>query len=133
MWLKWIAGLVLIAHGIGHAMGFMASWTTIPSGLTTGHWLFSGDVTMNSALGRAFGLLWLVGLVAFVGAGFGLLMGATWWQPLAIAASVISLVAIVPWLGVMPVGSAIGAVAVDVITLVALLTPWGESLTRALR
>jgi hypothetical protein len=132
MLLKWIVALVLIAHGIGHAMGFMAAWTTIPSGLTTGHWLFSDGVTMNSAVGRAFGLLWLVGLVAFMGSGFGLLMGAAWWQPLAIAASVISLVAIVPWLNVMPMGSAFGAVAVDVITLVVLLTPWGESLTKAL-
>lgn len=133
MWLKWIVGLVLIAHGIGHAMGFMAAWTTVPSGLSAGHWLFSGDVTMNGAAGKAFGLLWLVALVAFMGSGFGLLMGAAWWQPLAIAASAISLVAIVPWFSVMPTGSAIGAVAVDVITLVALLTPWGESLTRALR
>jgi hypothetical protein len=133
MWLKWIVGLVLIAHGIGHAMGFMAAWTTIPSGLTTGHWLFSGDVTMNTAVGKAFGLLWLVGLVAFVGSGLGVLIGAAWWQPLAIAASVISLLAIVPWLNVMPLGSAFGAVAVDVITLVVLLTPWGEGLTKALR
>jgi hypothetical protein len=133
MWFKWIVGLVLIAHGIGHAMGFMAAWTTIPSGLTTGHWLFSGDVTMNTAVGKAFGLLWLVGLVAFVGSGLGLLIGAAWWQPLAIAASVISLLAIVPWLNVMPIGSAFGAVAVDIITLVVLLTPWGEGLTKALR
>ena len=133
MWLKWIVGLVLIAHGIGHAMGFMAAWTTIPSGLTTGHWLFSGDITMGTGIGKAFGLLWLVALVAFVGSGLGLLFGMGWWQPLAIAASVISLVAIVPWLSVMPTGSAFGAVAVDVVTLVALLTPWGESLTKALR
>jgi hypothetical protein len=132
MWLKWIVGLVLIAHGTGHAMGFMAAWTSIPSGLTTGHWLFSGDITMSTGIGKAFGLLWLVALVAFVGSGLGLLFGMGWWQPLAIAASVISSVAIVPWLSVMPTGSAFGAVAVDIVTLFVLLTPWGESLTRAL-
>jgi hypothetical protein len=33
----------------------------------------------------------------------------------------------------MPVGSAIGAVLVDLVVLIALLGPWHDTLTRALR
>lgn len=124
--LKWIVGIVLIAHGIGHSMGFLASWTTIPSGLTTGHWLLSSDITMDSTAGRLFGLLWLLAMFSTIAAGVGLLGHQAWWQPLAIVSALLSLVAILPWLNLMPAVSAIGAILVDVAILVSLLTPWGE-------
>lgn len=127
-----IAGL-LLAHGVGHVMGFLGAWTSIPSGLSGGHWLLSNTVTLDSALGRAFGLLWLVAMIGTVGAALGLLFQQGWWQPLAVAAAILSLVAIGPWLNVMPVGSAIGAVLVDLVVLIALLGPWHDTLTRALR
>jgi hypothetical protein len=101
--------------------------------LSGGHWLLSSNVMLDSALGRAFGLLWLVALIATVGAALGLLFQQEWWPLLAVASAVLSLVAIGPWLNLMPLGSAIGAVLVDVIVLVALLGPWHDTLIRALR
>jgi hypothetical protein len=131
--LKIIVIGVLIAHGIGHSMGLLAAWTTIPSGLTGRPWVLGESIAIDSAVGRAFSLLWLVAMIGTVGAGLGLLFGQEWWRPLAVAAGVISLIAIVPWINTMPLGSAIGAVAVDVILLVCLLTPLGDPLIKALR
>ncbi len=131
--LRWIVGIVLIAHGIGHSMGMLAAWTTVPSGLTPGHWLLSNDVTMESALGKAFGVLWLVALIAFIGAGLGVIFQQEWWQSLAVVSAVLSLVAIVPWLNIMPIFSAIGAVVVDLAVLIVLLTPWGDQVAEQLR
>jgi hypothetical protein len=131
--LRLVIAFVLIAHGIGHILGFMASWTTVPSGLTTGHWIFSNDVTMSSAVGRAFGILWLLAMVGSVGAGVGLLFHQAWWPMMAAASAVLSLVAIVPWLGVMPLGSALGAVLVDIAVLVGLLFPWSKDIVEVLK
>jgi len=131
--LRMMIALILLAHGIGHVMGFMGAWTTIPSGLSSGHWLLSSNVMLDSALGRAFGLLWLVALIATVGAALGLLVLKLREAQHGGESAVLSLVAIGPWLNLMPVGSAIGAVLVDVIVLVALLGPWHDTLIRALR
>jgi hypothetical protein len=126
MMLRLIIGIVLIAHGIGHSMGFLASWTTIPSGLTTGHWILSSDITMDSTVGRIFGLIWLLALAGLAAAGIGLIFQQSWWQTVAVVSSIVSLVAILPWLNLMPLFSAIGAVLVDLAVLLVLLTPLGE-------
>ncbi len=131
--LRLIVAGALIVHGIGHSMGILASWTTIPSGLVTRPSMLSGTLVMDSAIGRVFGLIWLLALVTSVGAGVGLLARQDWWIPLAIVSSVISLVAVVPWLNVMPPISAIGAVLMDLAVLGALLLPQGEQLVRSLR
>lgn len=49
------------------------------------------------------------------------------------ASAVASIVAVVPWWGVMPVFSYLGALAVDVLVLIAVLTPWGDQFVRAFR
>jgi hypothetical protein len=131
--LRWIVALVLIGHGLGHSIGVLASWTSIPSGLTGGHWLLSDNVTMDSTVGRVFGILWLVTLVGTTASGIGLLANQEWWQPLAVASSVLSLIAIVPWLNTMPTMSAIGAVAVDLAVLIVLLGPWGQPVVDRIR
>jgi hypothetical protein len=46
---------------------------------------------------------------------------------------VLSLLAIVPWLGVMPLGSALGAVLVDIAVLVGLLFPWSKDIVEVLK
>lgn len=96
MLLRYIIAMVLIGHGIGHVMGFLEAWTTVSVGFSNQPWLLSSGITIDSPVGRAFGLLWLVAMIGFVGAGLGLLFHQAWWQPLAIAAAVISLVVILP-------------------------------------
>jgi hypothetical protein len=131
--LRLILAIVLIAHGIGHIMGFLAAWTNVPMGFSDRPWLLSTGVTVSSAVGKAFGLLWLVALVAFVVAGLGVLLRADWWPMLAIAGSVVSLIAILPWWNTVASGPRIWASLVDVVTIVVLLVPaWREQLVRAL-
>jgi hypothetical protein len=55
-----------------------------------------------------------------------------WWPMVTIAAAVISIVTIVPWLTTWPTGSMIGALLVDVAVLIALLPPWSQQLVHAL-
>jgi hypothetical protein len=131
--LKYLVVLVLLAHGIGHVMGFLAAWTSLPMGFTARPWLLSGDVTVQSAIGRAFGLLWLVAMVGTVGAALGLLSGQGWWTPMAIAASVISLVAILPWWNTVTPGSRLWATLVDLAIIGALAGPWRDRILEALR
>jgi hypothetical protein len=125
--LRWLIVLVLIMHGIGHIMGFMAAFTAVPMGWQDAAWLFGGDYRITSPVGKAWGLLWLVALIAFVGAGLGLAQGQTWWLTLAAAAAAISLVAIVPWWTAAPAGARIGAIIVDLLVLW-LASPWGAGL-----
>jgi hypothetical protein len=131
--LRWVVIVVLLAHGIGHILGFLESWTSIPAGFTNQPWLLSSGVTMESGVGRAFGLLWLVAMIAFIGAALGLLTGQEWWRTLAIAGAFISLFAILPWWNTINSGARIGAVAVDVAILIALFPSWGEQIARTLQ
>jgi len=130
---RMIVALVLIAHGLGHSMGVLGAWTTIPSGLTNRPWLFAGGVLLDSGMGRVWGVLWLAALLVTTAGGVGLLLQQDWWRGVAVAGAVLSLVAIVPWLAAMPPFSAFGAVAVDILVLAILLLPVGEQLVSRLR
>ncbi|NIM95805.1 MAG: hypothetical protein GTO18_19060 [Anaerolineales bacterium] len=123
-----VVGIILLVHGIGHIMGFLASWTNLPMGFTDRPWIFSGGIHMKSVVGKVFGLLWLVAMIGFIASAIGIFTNQSWWPTTAVAASVVSLVAIVPWWNTVTPGSRVGAVIVDVITLVALLGPWKESI-----
>lgn len=130
--LRWAVIAVLLLHGVGHIMGFLAAWTTIPVGFTSSSWMLSNNVTVQSAVGRAFGILWLVALVAFLGATFGLVTHQAWWRTMAVAAAFISLVAIVPWWNTVTPGSRMGAFVVDLVLIVGLLPAWGEQIAQRL-
>ena len=119
---KWLFAAPLIVHGLAHISGFIASWTKSLAGYTENPWIFSSTITLQSPAGRAFGLLWLVGSVGFVGTGLGLIFGQNWWPASAMAASVISLVVIVPWWNMVPPGAKFGAFF-DVVVIIVLLLP----------
>jgi hypothetical protein len=133
MW-RYIIALVLLAHGIGHIMPFMAAWTPQISkvGFSDASWIFSGGVGVGSPIGQAFGLLGLVALIGFVAGALGLVTHQAWWPTVTIAAAAISIVTIVPWVTTWPTGNMIGALLVDVAILVALLPSWGQQLVHAL-
>lgn len=123
---------VLILHGIGHIMGFLESWTSIPAGFTDAPWILSNAVTIESTVGRVWGIIWLVAGAAFVVAGVGLINHQDWWRTLVIAAAFISLIAIVPWFNTVPAGAKFGAVLVDLVVIFGLLPPWGEQVMRSI-
>jgi hypothetical protein len=119
MIVRYVVLLVLLAHGISHMAGFLATWTDAPLGF-------------NAPISRAFGLLWLVALVAFLGAAFGLLQRRAWWRGLAINAAAISLIAIIPaWFSVTPVVR-FPAVLIDLVIFVALIPRWGDRVSAEL-
>ena len=123
---------VLLVHGIGHIMGFLAAWTSVPMGFSTEPWVFSNQVSMSSAIGRVFGLVWLLALAGFLAATVGLLQGQAWWPTLAVLAALISIAVILPWWNTVTPGSKFGALAVDVLVLAALLPGWREQVMAVL-
>ncbi len=133
MW-RYVIALVLLAHGIGHLMPFMAAWTPQRSqvGFSGAPWIFSGSVGVGSPIGLAFGLLGLIALIGFGASALGLMTQQSWWPTVTIVAAAISIVTIVPWLNTWPTGSMIGALLVDMAVLVALLPPWGQQLVHTL-
>lgn len=129
--LKYLVAFALIMHGLAHVTGLLGFWTSGAQAFGDQAWLFSKNVTARSAVGKAFGLLWLVALVGLVGAGLGLLFGQAWWPSLAVAAAVVSLVAILPWVRLVPPGAWAGAL-LDLLIIVALLSPWADRLLEVL-
>jgi hypothetical protein len=130
--IKLIAVLVLAGHGIGHFMAPQAAF--LPPGALprNAHGLLAGT-TIVSGAGRAMSLVWLVPLVGFLAATYGLWTGAAWWRPVMVVSAVVSIIAILPWWRVMPAFSYLGALLVDVVVLVALVTPWGDQIARTVR
>jgi hypothetical protein len=119
-----VIGLVLLGHGIGHSMGPLQVFK-----VATVNPLWDGD---SWILGRVVGpsavqglgvVLWTVALIGFVVAA-AVFMGwlpMGWWQPVAVGSSVASLIGLVLFPAAFPVFSTIGAAAVDVAVLVAVL------------
>ncbi|OGS56193.1 MAG: hypothetical protein A3K60_08730 [Euryarchaeota archaeon RBG_19FT_COMBO_56_21] len=96
--LQYLAALVLVAHGIGHLTGILASWSGIDVGFTKEPWIFGGNVMIDSTTGKAFMVVWLIALALFIGSGIGVFMGEQWWRTLAIIGAVaILLVLLLPW------------------------------------
>ena len=122
--LRIVIGLVLLAHGIGHSMGLLGLFkvAAVNPAWNGDSWLLSGPT--GSTLAQAVGVvLWsvsMVGFAALAGIVFGWLP-ESWWMPLAVVASVASLAGVLIFPTAFPTFSTIGAVAVDVAVLVAVL------------
>lgn len=117
-------------HRLAHITGLLGAWTSSQE-FSGKRWLFSKGITMRSAVGRAFNLLWFLALICLVGAGLGLLFQQVWWPALATVGAAISLVAIVPWLTAVPPGAWAGALF-DVLIIIALVSPWRDAIVQAL-
>src|SRR5262245_1722631 len=119
-----LIAIVLFAHGIGHVLGpLQVTRVAVVNPEWNGDsWLLSGATGTSSA--QLIGVvLWMAAMVGFIALA-AVVMGwlpATWWVPLSIAASAISLLAIVLFPTAMPTTSTIGAVVVDLAVLVAVV------------
>jgi hypothetical protein len=90
--MRYILGGFLILHGVAHLVGFVVPWKLVQvedspykTTLLSGRW----DVGGNGI--RVVGILWLLGALAFVAAGAGLLAGFAWWADTTIYATIGSL------------------------------------------
>jgi len=132
--LRIIVAVIIFGHGIGHVVGLMGSWTEwrvfpeLPFNVSP--WILPGDVFMQSAVGKAFGVLWLTATAGFFAAAFGLITEQSWSTTIAVIASFASLLAIFPWWNTITPGimSKRSAVIVDIVIVVALLGPWKDGL-----
>jgi hypothetical protein len=127
-----LVAVFIAMHGIGHAIWFLAAWTTIGAGVGDGPWGLPGAVTIRSPLGRLWGALALVTLVLFLGAALALLAGALAWRGLAFLGIGASFVAVGPWRGQSPGSTWLMAILADLVLLVLLSLPVSLELTDAI-
>lgn len=121
---RMVIALVLLAHGIGHSMGPLQVFkvATVNPLWDGDSWILGRVVGPTAAQGLGV-ILWAIALVGFVVAAavFVGWLPTGWWQPVAIVSSVASLIGLVLFPAAFPVLSTIGAAAVDVAVLVAVL------------
>jgi len=96
MW-KFILAFPLIMHGLTNLTGFFEAFGRAPRGFNDRSWIFSDGVKLQSAVGRLFGIFWLLLTVCLVVAGLGLFFQHSWWGLAAFGGAVCSLLAILPW------------------------------------
>ena len=126
MW-KFVIGIVLIAHGIGHSMGILGLFKVaeVNPAWHGESWLLS-DVAGALLTQVAGATLWSIAMIGFIALGlvaFGWLPAA-WWQPLAIVSSIASLAGVVLFPVAFPTISTIAAAVVDLAVLYAAFTGW---------
>ena len=121
--LKILVGLVLLAHGLGHSMGILQVFkvATVNPQWHGDSWILSGaGPTVTQTVGV---VLWGVALVGFTLAAavvFGWLP-ETYFAALAIVSAVASLAGIVFFPIAFPTFSTLGALAIDIVTLAAVI------------
>jgi hypothetical protein len=82
----------LIIHGLIHLIGFRvygqgAQMAEMPFKTT----FLNGSLDLGPSGTRVYGLLWLLPALGFILAGIGVVLHASWWQPVLIAASLVSI------------------------------------------
>ncbi|MGD8683838.1 MAG: hypothetical protein PVG27_07810 [Chloroflexota bacterium] len=120
-----VFGVVLIAHGIGHTLGVIPLFLKVPESWNTRSWLLSGRVDDGLVTAIAV-VLWLACVAGFALAGLGvldLIVPTSWWRPLAVGFSVLSLVTLgLFWQGFpVLIPNKVGAIAVDVALIVGIV------------
>jgi hypothetical protein len=120
-----VFGAVLILHGIGHILGVMPLLLNVSESWNTRSWLLSGRLDAGAVSAIAV-VLWLACVVGFVLAGLGvldLIVPTSWWRPLAVGFSVLSLVALgLFWQGFpVLIPNKVGAIAVDLVLIIGIV------------
>jgi len=120
-----VIGIVLILHGLGHALGVLALTSLGNDNWNGRSWLLTDAIGDRPTKVIAV-VLWMLGLVIFVVAGFALLeigFSESLWKPLAVSGAVLSLVALTLFWNAFPAlfPNKIGSIAVNAVLLVGIL------------
>ena len=108
--IHFIIALVLFGHGVAHVSGFIASVSKKDIGFHIEKpWIFSNNITLQSPLGKFFGILWLAATAGYVLAAIVLIASNDWWTTLLIPAATVSLLVIIPFWNTVPPGAKFGA------------------------
>lgn len=130
--IRWLIIIAMLMHGVGHITFFLEAFETSPMGFSAEPWLLPGAFAVTSAVGKAFGLLWLLAMLGFVAAAIGLLLRQPWWPSLAVASAVISLVVLLPWWNAIAPSSRVWVLLADVVVIAAFGLPWKNQVIESL-
>ncbi len=130
--IRWLIAIAMLMHGAGHIMFFLEAFTDSPMGFSSAPWLLPGSFTVDSPIGKAFALLWLLAMLGFMVAAVGLMTRQEWWPALAVAAAVVSLVVLLPWWNVITQSSRVWVLLADVVVILAFGMPWKEQVIKSL-
>jgi len=103
------------------------AWTKKDHGFTDNPWLITKGITIKTPLGRSFGILWMLSMIAFISSGVAIVLAHFWWLEALLAGSVLSLIAIIPWWNTVSFCAKIGAIF-DLLLIAFVLCPWCEQI-----
>jgi len=92
---RWATGILLIGHGLIHAMGPLDIWGIADVEELTGEPAIDIGSTATSVLAA----VWLLAFVVLVVAGLGVLARRAWWRRLAVIGVILSQFVIIVWWG----------------------------------
>jgi hypothetical protein len=118
---SYLAGGIVIIHGLIHLMGFVAYWPLAEIAELPYKTTLLGERWQVGEMGmRLFSVLWLAAAIGLVGAAIGAVTGQSWWLPLMGVSVLLSLlVCVLDW------SNAFRGALVDLVILVPLLLVWG--------
>jgi len=125
--IRYLIAFVFLMHGLAHFAGVFAPWSKGRLGFSDRPWIFSKGIRLNGWVGRVFGLVWLAASILLASSAYGIFTSQIWWPSLAIAGSLASLLAILPWWKAVVSGAKAGAFF-DLLIIVLLLSPLKEQL-----
>lgn len=117
-----LVAVVLVLHGLSHVVWFLASWTSVRTGVGGGKWILPGDITIRGRVGKALGLLALIVATFFTVAGVMLLADSEGWSGVANVGIFLSYAVVLPWIRQGPGSWPLTSLAANII-LMFLVTP----------
>lgn len=92
-WATYAASIFLALHGLVHLMGFLVylritEMKDLPYKTT----LLGGRWELGDPGIRLFGVMWLLPLIGFAVAVYGLFADTSWWRPVLLGTTLVSLV-----------------------------------------
>jgi len=90
---RWVIGVLLIGHGLTHAMGPVQIWGIADIQGLSGETALAAS---NTAV-QALALTWVGAMIVLVAAGVGALSGRSWWRRVALAGAILSQLVIAVW------------------------------------
>ena len=87
-----VIGLFFIAHGVAHLVGFLSYWRIIDfEDMPYSTKQLMGRIDAGETGIRVIGILWLVGALAFMVSGMGLILLQPWWISFTLYTAIYSL------------------------------------------
>ena len=126
-YVRWPLAVLLVAHGAIHVLGFLWAFNLAQIEEIGSPTLLFAGAELGDPGTVAFGLLWLVAMVAFIAAGIGVARGTAWSIPVTGIAAGISLVPTIVWWN----DAWIGAVLSGFILVVTVMSLTGGRATRS--